>query len=128
MIRNVLRENAEIEADYAWVYFSLNAPKTLTAPPYVYGAFNNFELSDTNKLSYNSKNQLWECPIYLKQGFYNYTFALKEETEKLTFTALTEVFDTENSYTILVYHQLSGERLPKLIGTKTLHINQIRQD
>ena len=37
---------------------------------YIYGAFNNFEITEENKLFYNFENKSYQGQILLKQGFY----------------------------------------------------------
>ena len=63
-----IERNADTEADYSWVYFSLDSEKT-EKEIYVLGAFNDFIPSEENKMSYdeNAKNI---ARIYLKQGFF----------------------------------------------------------
>ena len=68
--------DSNIEADYSFVYFSLAYPFELKENEsiYIYGAFNNFELKDLNKLYYNPAIDLYEGVLLLKQGFYNYKY------------------------------------------------------
>ena len=52
---------AASEADYSWIYFALDAFEDQNGQfePYVVGAFNNWEISPTSKMKYNSESKLW---------------------------------------------------------------------
>lgn len=57
-------EDDTIEADYTWVYFSLDAPDYFSDNPiYVNGMFNNYALTDEYKLDYNKEK------AFLKKQF-----------------------------------------------------------
>ena len=56
VVKNIGRENNEIEADYAWVFFSLSAPSFYDKKSiYVNGMFNNFVMNDENRMEYNAE-------------------------------------------------------------------------
>ena len=55
IVKNIGVINNEIEADYAWVFFTLSAPAYYEKKGiYVNGMFNNYALSDENKMEYNT--------------------------------------------------------------------------
>jgi hypothetical protein len=49
VVQNLNATNSEIEADYAWVYFSLSAPFNNTNEIYINGMFNNYSLTLNSK-------------------------------------------------------------------------------
>ena len=54
LVKNINAANSEIEADYAWVYFSLSAPTFRSNEDiYVTGMFNNYNLTPEYKMEYN---------------------------------------------------------------------------
>jgi len=54
VIRNLSGQNSNTDADYSWVYFSLKTSQNLEGKEiYVSGNFNNWQLNDANKLTYN---------------------------------------------------------------------------
>ena len=70
--------NPKTEADYAMMYFSLKAGKEIeNKEVYVYGAFNNFILTEENKMNFVPSTNQYKVNFLLKQGFYNYTFVTK---------------------------------------------------
>ena len=73
LVNNLNAENSEIEADYAWIYFSLSAPAFYQNKNiYITGMFNNYNLTDENKMDYNEKKGIYEKAMMIKQGFTNY--------------------------------------------------------
>ena len=117
VIRNIEANNYNTEADYAWVHFSLNSNRILNKKVFVYGAFNNFDLSAENEMTYNSEAQVYEASLLLKQGFYNYTFATQQAQNKPNLYELNGSFSqTENEYTIIVYQKAFGQNYYSAIG------------
>lgn len=116
--------NAEFESDYVLVRFALEYPKPLTdASAYVYGRFCDWKLGTDNELTYNAATSRYEAEILLKQGVYNYAYAVRHENSRSSDETVMEGnhFETENYYTILVYFAPMGSRSPELVGIS--HIN-----
>jgi hypothetical protein len=100
------------------VYFSLAYPYELEENEeiYIYGAFNNFELNELNKMYYNLALELYEGVLLLKQGFYNYKYVLKQN-DLLYKNSLSGSHSlAENEYLILVYYRNIGGRYDALVG------------
>ena len=111
------REDPRIEADYAYVHFSLSAREFTDATVYVYGGFNNFSTSKENEMVFNPKKGVYEAKLLMKQGFYNYKYVLVDKENTLHEGAISGNFDeTENNYKVLVYYRDLGARYDKLIG------------
>ena len=112
-------DDVTIEADYAFVHFSLIygelAPnKSL----HVYGNFNNYQITDETKMSYYNESQSYSAPLLLKQGFYNYKYVVVDAlTGEIDENGVSGNFwQTENSYKVLVYYRDLGARYDRLIG------------
>uniref|UniRef100_UPI00359381C6 type IX secretion system plug protein n=1 Tax=Pricia sp. TaxID=2268138 RepID=UPI00359381C6 len=105
VVRTLQGENNSREAEYTNVHFSLPYEELLKLDEvYVYGKFNNYALAPENKLTYNEDNGLMEGSIKLKQGFYNYKYAIKREDGTIDLNTVSGNFHfTENEYLILVY-------------------------
>jgi hypothetical protein len=114
-------ENGDIEADYSWVHFSLSAPMLLKDQEiFIYGKFNNYQLTEENKMYYNPALESYEGVILLKQGIYNYKYVARANDLELINAISGSHAQTENHYLILVYYREFGDRYDKLIGTSTL--------
>lgn len=111
-------ENPSIEADYVWVFFSLltnELPKGKTL--HVYGNFNNYTINNDTKMTFNKKKGIYENPILLKQGFYNYKYVIVNQDKTLDEGAISgNFYQTENNYKVLVYYRNLGARYDKIIG------------
>lgn len=112
------RENPETEADYAWVYFSLSAPSVFDKDVYVSGMFNNYQLTEENKMDYNQKKGVFEKAIMIKQGFTNYKYNLVDKSGKIDEQNAVDgnFYQTENNYFALVYYRENGQRYDRIIG------------
>lgn len=119
--------DAGTQADYTWVNFfvPLSAPLA-GGSVYVFGAFNDWNLNDENKMTYNDKTQGYEARILLKQGFYNYEYVFVDHEKKLADESVLEGdwFEAENDYTVLVYYRPFGQRYDQLIGIKRTNYYQ----
>ena len=117
IVETLQGEDHHIEADYSEVYFSLARQYGLNEEEiYIYGNFNNYKLTEENKMIYNPSLELYEGILLLKQGFYNYNYVRKLEgqIDKLSITG--NHAQTENNYLVLVYHRSIGALYDALIG------------
>jgi hypothetical protein len=111
-----IERNADTEADYSWVYFSLDSEKT-EKEIYVLGAFNDFIPSEENKMSYDEDAKKYIARIYLKQGFYNYILATKDATGFIDLGEINGNFwQTENLYQAFLYYAPFDRNYDGLIG------------
>ncbi|MDP3352641.1 MAG: DUF5103 domain-containing protein [Flavobacteriaceae bacterium] len=129
VVRNLEGENAPIDADYTWVHFSLKTENILKNKDiYVYGNFNNWQFSSENKMKYNDRTGLYELPILLKQGFYNYKYiTLDNQNNVNDFEIDGSFYQTENEYTVLVYYRKMGARFDEVIGIGSAYSDVISQ-
>ncbi|WP_264532330.1 DUF5103 domain-containing protein [Flavobacterium sp. N502540] len=120
VVKNINASNNEIEADYAWVYFSLSAPtfRASNKDIYISGMFNNYSLAPEYKMDYNSEKGIFEKAIVIKQGFtaFQYTVADKKGVIDYENAIDGNFYQTENEYTILVYYRESTDRYQRVIG------------
>lgn len=117
-----------IEADYSEVYFSLAKQYSLDNEAiYIYGNFNNYQLTEENKMIYNPSLELYEGILLLKQGFYNYKYVTKKNDNVLKNNLSDSHAMTENRYIILVYHRPVGQLYDALIGQGTTQSFSLRK-
>ncbi|WP_326984997.1 type IX secretion system plug protein domain-containing protein [Chryseobacterium sp. MYb264] len=111
-----LERNAEREADYSWVYFSLDS-EPLDKEIYVLGGFNDFKPSKEFQMQYDEQNKRYVAKIFLKQGFYNYILATKGSNGALNFGEINGNFwQTENLYQSFMYYKPFGRNYDGLMG------------
>jgi hypothetical protein len=120
VVKNINGSNNEIEADYAWVYFTLSAPtfRSNNKDIYVTGMFNNYSLSPENKMEYNTDKGVFEKAIMIKQGFTNFQYKIADKNGVIDYENAIDgnFYQTENEYTLLVYYKQSSDRYERVIG------------
>ena len=123
VVRRLFAENSENEADYSWVYFSLSAPlfRSSDGTIYVTGMFNNYALTQENKMEYNTEKGVYEKAILIKQGFINYEYTAEQVNGNIDSENAIDgnFFQTENEYTVLVYYKENTDRYTRIIGKGT---------
>ncbi len=118
------------QGDYATVKFSFAAPegKPINRKNiYLAGQFTGFEASDKYKMRFNESTGLYEVSVFMKQGYYAYTYLLEDENG-IDNTNLLEgnYWETENNYTILVYYKSFTDRTDQLIGISEINSRRDR--
>ena len=119
VVKNINGSNNDIEADYAWVYFSLSAPAfRINKDIYITGMFNNYSLSPEYKMDYNNDKGVFEKAIMIKQGFTNFQYTVANKNGVIDFENAIDgnFYQTENEYTILVYYKEATDRYQRVIG------------
>jgi hypothetical protein len=122
VVKNIGRENSEIEADYAWIFFSLSAPSFYAKKSiYVNGMFNNFAIGEENKMEYNAEKGLYEKALLIKQGFTNFQYVIADSNGKIDEENAIDgnFFQTEDNYFALVYYRENNQRFDRVIGKGT---------
>ena len=110
-------------ADYLLVHFALPAENPIfDGQIYLLGGLNYNQLNETVRMEYNTQNKTYEKTVLLKQGGYNYLYGFvpKGSTKALLQPIESSHWETENEYTIYVYHRGFGDRYDKLIAVKVL--------
>ena len=118
------RDEPATEADYAYITFWLPFKNELKhASMYVHGSFNNWQFNDRNRMEYDYATNSYQKTIFLKQGYYNYQFALLEHNNKTPNLGYIEGnhWETENNYVIYVYYHDIALNYDMLIGYKTIN-------
>lgn len=94
---------------------------------YVYGAFNNFEISEENKLFYNPNTNSYVGNILLKQGFYNYCYVTVDKNNVIDKNEIMgSFFETENEYKVLFYFKAFGALYDRVVGVGMSSFSQNR--
>jgi hypothetical protein len=112
------------EGDYATVHFSFSPPNGLAYPNkniYLFGQLTNYNYADSLKMIFNPEKGVYETHIFLKQGYYDFTYVAVDKNNPAIRNELDgNYYETENLYTILVYYKSFTDRADQLIGAATL--------
>jgi hypothetical protein len=107
-------------SQYANVHFSLKS-SFIDRDVYVIGGFSEWQLYDENKLEYDRETRSYRGSALLKQGVYDYYYALVDKDNNIDFASIEgSWFETENDYLILVYQRPFGGRYDKLAGYRII--------
>ena len=128
-IENTDSNNPYWQSDYAYVYFTFIPPgnRPYTGKDiFVFGELTNYLPNDNARMVFNAENGVYEKTLYLKQGYYNYSYitldAGKNTGNRFSFDNTEGNFtNTENNYTVLVYFRPFGGRADELIGVAQLN-------
>ncbi|HRG17963.1 MAG TPA: DUF5103 domain-containing protein [Flavobacterium lutivivi] len=119
IVKNINADSNAIEADYAWVFFTLSAPSYFGKNNiYINGMFNNYALGEENKMEYNTKKGVYEKALLIKQGFTNYQYVIADSNGKIDDENAIDgnFYQTENNYFVLVYYKENNQRYDRIIG------------
>ena len=107
-----------IEADYTFVHFTLPLDNISYGDMYVIGGFSDWQLKDEFRLRYNAKEKKYEGNMYLKQGYYNYHYALNDTiTNRIDVSFIEGThYQTRNDYYVYVYYRSVSERYDRFVG------------
>jgi hypothetical protein len=112
------------QGDYSDIHFSFarkDAQPYFDKDIYLLGAFTGYEINENWKMKYNTETESYELNTPLKQGYYNYMYVAvdkKNVNDKVELEG--NYWETENSYTILLYYKSFTDRNDQLIGVSTI--------
>ncbi len=111
-----IERNAATEGDYSWVHFVLDSDKT-DKEIFVLGGFNDYLPSKENQMIFDENSKKYIAKIYMKQGFYNYILATKNDDRTMNFGEINGNFwQTENLYQAFLYYTPFGRNYDGLFG------------
>lgn len=124
VIRIQDRSDSDTDADYLYVHFSYPIAEPIeNGNLYVFGALSDWKAKPEYQLHYNYEKKAYEATILLKQGYYNYEYGLLTDGSTAIDNSFAEGthYETENDYTIFVYHREMGLRYDKLVAVTRLN-------
>jgi len=119
-IENRDSRDSHLDSDYVWVYFTLAVPKKVENPIYVLGEFNKWEKQKSNKMEYDENDKIYHATQFLKQGYYDYTYNHSSVGDSKNHIE-GSWYETENDYTILVYHSAFNSRADRLLAVEVVN-------
>ena len=127
VIENFDFPSPDTRSDYANVLFNLYSPTNYEDEDvYVYGALSDWQLRPEFKMVYNPIVNGYVAEVLLKQGYYDYEYVTVNRRTGEISRRLTEGnwFETNNTYSVLVYYRPFGQRYDRLLGAYTLLRNR----
>lgn len=133
-IENTDGNNPYWQSDYAYVHFTFIPPGGQAYPGkdvFLFGELTNYLPNDSSKMIFDRDRGVYEKTLFLKQGYYNYSYITLNAGQKadnsFSFENTEGNFNnTENIYTVLVYFRPFGGRADELIGFTQVNTLNIR--
>ena len=111
-------------SDYSEVLITLEMPNDPDEDIYIVGGMTDWKLLPEYRMVYDDQKDAYACRVYLKQGYYNYQFAVPSEKETADFSPLEgDWYATENQYLLLSYYRPRGAQYDRLVGAKSFNSN-----
>ena len=128
-IENSDGNNPYWQGDYAYTHFTYIPPGNR---PYagrsvhIFGELTNYTTDENSKMIFNEEKGVYEKTLFLKQGFYNYSYVTvndqKRAGDMISFENTEGNYQaTENTYMVLIYYRPFGARSDELIGFAKLN-------
>ncbi len=121
-------DNPWWQGDYGKVHFTFvpnNNQPYAGKNVYLLGELNMYNTNDTAAMVFNADKGAYEKTMFLKQGFYSYTYATKKSGVKNDQASVEQTdgnnWETENDYTILIYYRSLAGRHDELVGAASLN-------
>ena len=120
--------NPFLQGDYANVHFTFVPANNQPYPDkeiFLSGELTNNMLGDSAKMKYDATKGVYEKTLFLKQGYYSYTYLTKDLNNKKAIADAAQTdgnyWETENEYTIFVYYRSLSGRHDELVGITTIN-------
>lgn len=117
-VREYSTSRPDTEADYGLVNFTLDIDEMVGGDIFIEGDITGRKFDPASRMVYNRATGQYEQSLLLKQGAYNYQYLFVPSGSLSGQTGLIEGdhFQTENEYTLKLYHRPRGSRYHRLVG------------
>ncbi len=123
-------QNTNTEGEYAWVEFWLKQPRMKDADIYILGALNNWQLDEKGKMRFDSRLNMYHGRLFLKQGYYDYLYAVvpKGSSEGDVTIIEGDHWETNNQYSVFVYYREKVPEYDRLVGYMQFNSFDVRTE
>jgi Domain of unknown function (DUF5103) len=119
-------EERDFNADYVTVHFNFKSLVDLYSDEeiYVLGAFNHWQPEEAYRLTWDESSKTYRTSLLLKQGFYNYAFAIANDKGKVTYNKLDGSWgETEHDYHSILYFRGITDLYDRVVSVTTINSN-----
>ena len=114
------------ESEYVNVKFSLKKTnQNINEKIFIFGQLTNWLIDPNFLLKYNEKSKNFEAELLLKQGHYNYQYVTMKNNAPSTNEVEGNFYETNNEYTIYVFHKNPWSRHERLVGVEKITSNSL---
>jgi len=116
-IRSQEGRNNRTDADYATIKLELvSDPPSPDGQAYIVGKFNDYQLKEENRMTYNAARRRFYGSMFIKQGVYDYQYVWADNNGADPQPFEGSFFQTNNAYQIFFYFRKPGGRWDELVG------------
>lgn len=121
-IREYDSDDADTNADYVVVHFSLSNDELPGTMIFIDGDLTSRRFDESSRMTFNHATGRYEKALLLKQGSYNYQYLSVAPGDRKGHATTIEgdKFQTVNEYLIKVYTRRPGDRYDRLIGVSSI--------
>lgn len=115
--------NQEATAKYADVTFRFNTGgrSPIDDDVYLIGDFNQWSISDRNKLRYNSDLKIFETKVLVKEGSYSYKYVTLANKEIEALRLSDSLSKKDQEYIGFVYYRDPSYQYDRILSTSTIN-------
>ncbi len=123
-------DDPDLKGEYVRTHFALLRHDSIEdASVYIVGKLTDWQLKEDFKMNFHDTKQggFYETTALLKQGVYDYQYAVKRKNDPQTDFSTLEGnwFEAENEYTIFIYYRPFGARYDRIVGVVTFESTQL---
>ena len=120
-----IQDSLCLRCEYVRVLFTLKVRDKLDSDVYIFGNLSGWNLDPNFKMEYDPYRKAYFVELLLKQGYYDYLYAIEGENGEIdTETLEGNWHETENDYLLLVYDRHTFNRYDRLIAARMVNSSQ----
>ncbi len=113
----------QLNTEYSEVISTLTMPEMPNRDIYIVGGMTDWKMLPEYRVTYDERFDGYVGKMYLKQGYYNYGYAVEDEFGRPDFSELEgDWYETENQYTLLGYYRPLAGEYDRLVGALSFGI------
>lgn len=125
VIESLRDPNADVRAEYVDTYFALeSADMIIDGEVYILGKFNDWQVQPNWVMDYDFDDGYYYGNGLLKQGYYDYQFAIRREDGSIDIEHFEGAhFSTNNDYQAIAYYRTPMARYDRIIAVGNVRSN-----
>lgn len=117
-------QSTDYSSEYPIVMFTLKSEEPLPNDVYLIGEFSDYKLYPKYKMKYLQEEQAYLVETRLKQGVYDYLFAMENRDGTMDIERIEgSSYETENLYHVMIYHRTIDLFYDRIVGYGSINVN-----
>ncbi len=124
IIQNKDFADGDVSGEYVNVIFTLEAEREYEENIFITGAFTDWKVREKYQMDYDLTRGLYTKTLTLKQGYYDYMFALENADGMLEMDPIEgSWYEAENDYQLIAYYRPFGGEYDRVVGVNVVNSN-----